>query len=60
MDEVVDSSLDLEARAKFTELLESMTDSNVIVISHTDTSPDAYSAVIQVEKRGDFSTYSYV
>ena len=60
MDEVVDSSLDLEARAKFTELLDSMHDSNVIVISHTDTAPDAYSAVIQVEKQGDFSTYRYV
>lgn len=60
MDEVVDSSLDLEARAKFSELINTMTDSNIFVISHTDTSPDAYSAVIQVEKHGDFSTYRYI
>ena len=60
MDEVVDSSLDLEARAKFSELINTMTDSNIFVISHTDTSPDAYSAVIQVEKQGDFSTYRYI
>jgi DNA repair exonuclease SbcCD ATPase subunit len=59
-DEVVDSSLDLEARAKFNELLESMQDSNVFVISHTDTQPDSYASVIKVEKKGDFSTYSYV
>lgn len=60
MDEVVDSSLDLDARVKFTELLDTMKDSNVIVISHTDTAPDAYSSVIQVEKKGDFSFYSYI
>ena len=59
-DEVQDSSLDLDARAKFNDLLESMVGSNVFVISHTDTSPDAYSAVIKVEKRGDFSQYEYV
>lgn len=59
-DEVVDSSLDLEARAKFNELLESMEDSNVFVISHTDTNTDAYDAVIKVEKVGDFSKYTYV
>jgi DNA repair exonuclease SbcCD ATPase subunit len=59
-DELVDSSLDLDARAKFNELLESMQDSNVIVISHTDTNPDAYQSVIRVEKKGDFSTYAYV
>jgi DNA repair exonuclease SbcCD ATPase subunit len=59
-DEVVDSSLDLEARAKFTELLSSLNDSNVFVISHTDTSPEAYDSVIRVEKHGDFSTYEYI
>ena len=59
-DEVQDSSLDLDARAKFNDLLESMVGSNVFVISHTDTSPDAYDAVIKVEKRGDFSQYEYV
>lgn len=59
-DEVQDSSLDLDARAKFNDLLESMAGSNVFVISHTDTSPDAYDAVIKVEKRGDFSQYEYV
>lgn len=60
MDEVIDSSLDLEARAKFTDLLDTLSDSNVIVISHTDTSPDAYSAMIQITKQGDFSTYKYL
>jgi DNA repair exonuclease SbcCD ATPase subunit len=60
MDEAVDSSLDLDARAKFTELLDTMKDSNVFVISHTDTSPDAYSSLIRVEKVGDFSTFSYM
>lgn len=59
-DEVQDSSLDLDARAKFNDLLDSMAGSNVFVISHTDTSPDAYDAVIKVEKRGDFSQYEYV
>jgi DNA repair exonuclease SbcCD ATPase subunit len=59
-DEVQDSSLDLDARAKFNDLLDSMSGSNVFVISHTDTSPDAYDAVIKVEKRGDFSQYEYV
>lgn len=59
-DEVQDSSLDLDARAKFNDLLDSMVGSNVFVISHTDTSPDAYDAVIKVEKRGDFSQYEYV
>lgn len=59
-DEVQDSSLDLDARAKFNDLLESMVGSNVFVISHTDTSPDAYDAVIKVEKRGDFSQYEYI
>lgn len=59
-DEIADSSFDLDARAKFNELLAEMSDSNVFVISHTDTSPDAYEAVIKVEKRGDFSQYNYV
>ena len=59
-DEIQDGALDLEARAKFNDLLESMVGSNVFVISHTDTSPDAYDAVIKVEKRGDFSQYEYV
>lgn len=59
-DEVQDSSLDLDARAKFNDLLDSMAGSNVFVISHTDTSPDAYDAVIKVEKRGDFSQYEYI
>ena len=59
-DEIQDGALDLEARAKFNDLLESMVGSNVFVISHTDTSPDAYEAVIKVEKRGDFSQYEYV
>lgn len=59
-DEIADSSFDLDARAKFNDLLAEMSDSNVFVISHTDTAPDAYSAVINVEKRGDFSQYAYV
>lgn len=59
-DEIADSSFDLDARAKFNDLLAEMSDSNVFVISHTDTAPDAYSAVIKVEKRGDFSQYAYV
>ena len=59
-DELVDSSLDLDARAKFNELLESMQDSNVFVISHTDTNPENYCSVIKVEKKGDFSSYSYL
>ncbi len=59
-DEIVDSALDLDARAKFNDLLQTMVGSNVFVISHTDTSPDAYMAVIKVEKQGDFSQYSYV
>jgi DNA repair exonuclease SbcCD ATPase subunit len=59
-DEIADSSFDLDARAKFNELLMEMSGSNVFVISHTDTSPDAYSAAIKVEKKGDFSQYTYV
>jgi DNA repair exonuclease SbcCD ATPase subunit len=59
-DEIADSSFDLDARAKFNELLAEMSGSNVFVISHTDTSPDAYDAVMKVEKKGDFSQYAYV
>jgi DNA repair exonuclease SbcCD ATPase subunit len=59
-DEIADSSFDLDARAKFNELLMEMSGSNVFVISHTDTSPDAYTAAIKVEKKGDFSQYTYV
>lgn len=59
-DEVQDSSLDLDARAKFNDLLESMVGSNVFVISHTDTSPENYSCILKVEKRGDFSQYTEI
>lgn len=59
-DEIQDGALDLEARGKFNELIGTMTGSNVFVISHTNASPDAYDAVIKIEKKGDFSQYEYV
>lgn len=59
-DEIVDGAFDLEARQQFNDLLGSIPNSNVIVISHADASTEAYDRVVHVEKRGDFSTYSVV
>ena len=60
LDEIVDGAFDLEARSAFNDLLANIPHSNVIVISHADASTEQYDRVIQVEKQGDFSTYSVV
>jgi DNA repair exonuclease SbcCD ATPase subunit len=60
LDEIVDGAFDLDARAYFNDLLISIPDSNVIVISHADASTEAYDRVLHVEKRGDFSEYTVV
>lgn len=57
IDELLDGALDLSARESFNELLGSIPDSNIFVISHADASSDHYERVLQVEKNGDFSTY---
>lgn len=60
LDEIVDGAFDLEARAAFNDLLINIPNSNIIVISHADASTEQYDRVIQVEKQGDFSSYSVV
>jgi DNA repair exonuclease SbcCD ATPase subunit len=60
LDEIVDGAFDLEARAAFNDLLVNIPNSNIIVISHADASTEQYDRVIQVEKQGDFSSYSIV
>lgn len=59
MDEIVDSSLDLNSREAFLEILNSEK-GNTFVISHTAPSYDAFEAVIKAEKRGDFSCYEFI
>lgn len=59
-DEIVDGAFDLEARGQFNDLISTIPNSNVIVISHADANTEAYDRVIQVEKRGDFSHYFIV
>ena len=59
MDEIVDSSLDLNSREAFLEILNSEK-GNTFVISHTAPSYDAFEAVIKAEKQGDFSTYEFI
>jgi len=58
LDEIVDGAFDLDARVAFNDLLSTIPDSNVIVISHADASTEAYDRVIHVEKHGDFSVYN--
>jgi DNA repair exonuclease SbcCD ATPase subunit len=60
LDEIVDGAFDLDARSAFNDMLVSIPDSNVIVISHADASTEAYDRVIHVEKPNDFSVYSIV
>jgi DNA repair exonuclease SbcCD ATPase subunit len=58
LDEIVDGAFDLDARASFNDLIVSIPDSNVIVISHADASTESYDRVIHVEKPNDFSVYT--
>lgn len=60
LDEIVDGSFDLDARSMFNDLIDSIPNSNVIVISHADANSEAYQRVIQIEKRGDFSVYNFM
>lgn len=56
LDEILDGSLDKESRAITLDILtREMEESNVFVISHTESQPTFYERVLHVEKRGDFS-----
>jgi len=60
IDELLDGALDLNAREAFNELIGSIPDSNIIVISHADANADHYDRIIHVEKVGDFSEYEII
>jgi DNA repair exonuclease SbcCD ATPase subunit len=54
-DEVLDSSADLEGTESIINLINKMTDSNVIIISHRDQLFDKFERVIKFEKSKNFS-----
>lgn len=56
LDEVLDGSLDEESRSATLEMLAAdVEQSNIFVISHTESNPGHYDAIIKVDKKGDFS-----
>ena len=57
LDEILDDSLDIETRAKAQEIVTSIPDANVIVVSHAETSNEGFDRTIVVDKIGDFSVY---
>lgn len=61
LDEILDGSLDPASRDACLDLLcETAGDKNLFVISHTESNPNAYDAVIHVQLKGDFSEYRLV
>ena len=58
LDEILDDSLDIETRAKAQEIVTSIPNANVIVVSHAETSNEGFDRTIVVDKIGDFSVYS--
>jgi DNA repair exonuclease SbcCD ATPase subunit len=56
LDEVLDGSLDEESRSATLQMLASdVEQSNIFVISHTESNPGHYDTIIKVDKKGDFS-----
>jgi DNA repair exonuclease SbcCD ATPase subunit len=55
MDEVVDGAVDSEAQDALMEMIESLTDSNVFIISHSERMQDKFDNVIKFAKVGNFS-----
>lgn len=56
LDEILDGSLDEESRSATLNMLASdVEQSNIFVISHTESNPGYYDNIIKVDKRGDFS-----
>lgn len=56
LDEILDGSLDKESRAATLQILtQGMEESNVFVISHTESQPTFYDRVLKVSRNGDFS-----
>lgn len=58
LDEVFDGSMDSDAAQNLGNILSSMTDYNIFVISHRDHNPDDYDNHIQLKKIGRFSVMS--
>lgn len=56
LDEILDGSLDKDSRSITLDILtRDMEESNVFVISHTESQPTFYERILRVEKKGDFS-----
>ena len=56
MDEVLDGSIDADAKDAFFQILGTMTDTNVFVISHAgDALFDKFHSIIKFEKHKNFS-----
>jgi len=55
-DEILDSSLDQDGRDDFMNVLNAMTDTNIVIISHnTDSITDKFDATLKFEKKKAFS-----
>jgi DNA repair exonuclease SbcCD ATPase subunit len=56
LDEILDGSLDSDARSYTLDMLASdMDKSNIFVISHTEAHPSYYDSILKVDKKGHFS-----
>lgn len=60
LDELGESSLDLNAREAFMEILTSLPGGNNFVISHSAPSHEAYDRVIKVSMKSEFSIMEYI
>jgi energy-coupling factor transporter ATP-binding protein EcfA2 len=60
-DEILDSALDQDGRDDFMNIINSMTDTNIFIISHnTDTITDRFDTTIKFEKKKQFSQMELV
>ena len=55
LDEIMDASLDTDVLELFMQILETMKDSNIFVISHREGLQDRFRSVIRLEKRNNFT-----
>lgn len=59
LDEILDAALDISAKRQAQQLISSIEDSNITVISHDDTSDDAYDRTLIFDKdSNEFSFYT--